>query len=154
MMATRVLLSFQLLACLMAAILGCQKSSPKSCQPFIGLNKCFDNGVKEPRLPPRDNTCCGPHCVYTAPCRAPVGPCNCTAQNRCLLDTHCGAGMAFTFVCLSGCELNKLNAERLKTGYARLLSFPWNKKKCLGMNTKCGINCCCRENCPKQFCKF
>ncbi|XP_016954788.1 uncharacterized protein LOC108027746 [Drosophila biarmipes] len=152
MKAPRVLLVFQLLLCLMATISGCQTS--RSCQPFIGLNNCYNSGGKEPRLPPRDNTCCGPHCVYTPPNTQRCGPCDGAARTRCLLDTHCGSGMAFTFVRLSDCDLSKRNADRLKAGFARLLSFPWDQKKCLGMNTKCGINCCCRENCPKQFCKF
>ncbi|XP_043640346.1 uncharacterized protein LOC122611388 [Drosophila teissieri] len=151
MTATRVLLIFQLLACLMALISGCNQ---KSCHPFIGLNNCDGKGYKEPKLPPRDNACCGPHCVYKAPNSPNTGPCNCKAVNRCLLDTHCGAGQPFTFVCMSDCDLNKKNADRLAAGFARLISFSWAEKKCLGMNTKCGINCCCRENCPKQFCKF
>ncbi|KAI8042097.1 hypothetical protein M5D96_003399 [Drosophila gunungcola] len=115
------MLIFQLVACLILSTWGCQE---KSCQPFTGWNNCFDNGIKEPKLPPRDNTCCGPHCVYTGPNPPSSGPCDCNPRTRCLLDTHC------------------------------LLSFPWTEKVCLGMNKKCGINCCCRENCPTLFCKF
>ncbi|EDV57591.1 uncharacterized protein LOC6541110 [Drosophila erecta] len=151
MTATRVLLILQLLACLMTLISG---SNLKSCHPFIGLNNCVASGYKEPKLPPRDNACCGPHCVYKGPSVSCTGPCNNKAVNRCLLDTHCGAGQAFSFVCMSDCELAKKNTNRLAAGYARLISFPMAKNKCLAMNTKCGINCCCRENCPNRFCKF
>ncbi|XP_016974121.1 uncharacterized protein LOC108040935 [Drosophila rhopaloa] len=151
MAATRVLLIFQLLACLMLSTWCCQK---RSCQAFMGWNDCFDNGIKEPKLPPRDNACCGPHCVYTAPNPPGCGPCNRNARTRCLLDTHCTELMPFTFVNMSDCDLDRANRARLKNGFARLLSFPWNNKTCLGMNKKCGINCCCRENCPTLFCKF
>ncbi|XP_017074997.1 uncharacterized protein LOC108110440 [Drosophila eugracilis] len=147
--ATRVLLIFQLLACSMSLMSCCQR---RSCQPFTGWNNCVDKGLTEPKLPPRDNICCGPHCVYTPP--EPPKPCNCTVIQRCLLDTHCGGGMPFKIVRMSGCALEKENASRLKDGYAILISFPFDQKKCLSMNTMCGINCCCRENCPKLFCKF
>jgi len=116
MKAIRTLLIFQLLVCLITAVLGCQS---RSCHPFTGLNNCFNTGGKEPRLPPRDNSCCGPHCVYKPPNPQNSGPCSPTARTRCLLDTHCGGGMAFTFVCLSDCDLSKKNAVRLKGGFAR-----------------------------------
>eukprot|EP00099_Drosophila_melanogaster_P011262 NP_001285576.1 uncharacterized protein Dmel_CG31698, isoform B [Drosophila melanogaster] len=151
MRAIRVLLIFQLLACLMAVISGCNQGS---CHPFIGLNKCNGNGYKEPKLPPRDNACCGAHCVYNGPSCQNPGPCDSKPVNRCILDSHCGKGVAFYFVCKSDCELIKENEARQAAGYARLLSFSWGKQKCEGMNYKCGINCCCREYCPKRFCKF
>ncbi|XP_017047324.1 uncharacterized protein LOC108092300 [Drosophila ficusphila] len=149
--ARRLLLIVQILACLIFTISACKK---RSCQPFTGWNNCVDNGIKEPKLPPRDNTCCGPQCVYTAPEPPKLGPCNCAAKGRCLLDTHCTAGMPFTYVTITRRELDKQNAARLEDGYAPILSIDWDQETCLSMNTKCGINCCCRENCPTLFCKF
>lgn len=116
MRAIRVLLIFQLLACLMAVISGCNQGS---CHPFIGLNKCNGNGYKEPKLPPRDNACCGAHCVYNGPSCQNPGPCDSKPVNRCILDSHCGKGVAFYFVCKSDCELIKENEARQAAGYAR-----------------------------------
>ncbi|KAH8337570.1 hypothetical protein KR074_006887 [Drosophila pseudoananassae] len=159
--ATRNLLIFHFCSCLLVVLSEpCRVKSPWKtlCQTYTGKNGCVDDGVTEPPLPPRDNTCCGPQCRYTAENGQESGPCNDTARWRCLLDTHCGMGnvtsLPFTYNFLSDCQLQSKNAERLSQGYARYLSFPWTKETCEAQNSKCGINCCCRENCPTLFCKF
>ncbi|XP_034128970.1 uncharacterized protein LOC117584267 [Drosophila guanche] len=149
MEATQVLLLLLSLATILwVPISGCSQA----CHPFTGLNACRDPGITEPKLPPRDNACCGPHCVYTSPNRE--GTCSNTKTNRCLLDTSCSNGLAFNFVCISGCELQTVNEGRIKKGFAPLLPFNYKKTVCNELNKKCGINCCCREFCPKKFCKF
>ncbi|KAH8267421.1 hypothetical protein KR018_001031 [Drosophila ironensis] len=159
MSTTRILLIVQILNCLwLALILGCNQCGSK-CYPFLGLNGCYDRGIREPKLPPRDNTCCGPHCNTSALNPQTTGPCNSTRILRCLLDTHCGltdvAEDVFTFHSMSECEFLALNAERMAKGFARFLTFKVCKRtECEGNNKKCGLNCCCRENCPQMFCKF
>ncbi|KAH8412189.1 hypothetical protein KR009_000432 [Drosophila setifemur] len=157
MTGLRSLLIFQLAGCLLlTSVSGCNTCA--SCQSYVGWNGCISKGVIEPKLPPRDNACCGPHCTYTAPnAGTGTGPCNTTPEFRCLLDTHCGIeepSLPFTYRSLSDCDLIAENQVRLSMGYARLLSFPFNNSTCQALNTKCGTNCCCRENCPTMFCKF
>ncbi|KAH8282132.1 hypothetical protein KR054_005733 [Drosophila jambulina] len=153
MAAIRILLISQLLACLLVSASACLTPvSVSSCVPFVGLNQCVNRNIKEPKLPPRDNACCGPHCSYKAITATPVC-CNATVTGLCILDTHCRGGVAFYFTKMSDCTLRSKNAKRQKDGYARLISFNWTRKTCEAQNTKCGINCCCRETCPTQFCK-
>ncbi|KAH8337568.1 hypothetical protein KR074_006885 [Drosophila pseudoananassae] len=161
--AARCLLILQILACLLVvSVSGCRVISPwKSlCESYVGLNCCVDNGKWEPKLPPRDNTCCGPQCRYTA-LKPPTPPprCGCEEKKcRCILDTSCGKGkptLPFSYQCLTDSELTKKNAQRKLDGYAQLLSIDnWCNKTCMSKNFKCGINCCCREICPQSFCKF
>ncbi|BFF94450.1 uncharacterized protein DMAD_12076 [Drosophila madeirensis] len=149
MEATHVLLLLLSLATLLAVqVLGCSQS----CQPFTGLNSCQDPGITEPKLPPRDNACCGPHCVYTAPNAG--SPCEPEAEDRCLFDTSCSNGQPFNFVTISGCDLQATNQDRIANGFAPLLAFAYTETVCNNLNKKCGLNCCCREFCPTQFCKF
>ncbi|XP_017154593.1 uncharacterized protein LOC108163678 [Drosophila miranda] len=149
MEATRIFMLLQILATLLLVeVSGCSQA----CQAFVGLNGCSDNGSVEPNLPPRDNTCCGPHCVYTAPNAGSA--CSNTATDRCLLDTSCSNGQRFNMDCISECALQTKNQGRIANGLAPLISFGFGKDHCDGLNTKCGQNCCCRETCPTQFCKF
>lgn len=128
MAATRKLLIFHFCSCLLvASTAACRVMSPwrTLCQTYTGKNGCVDNGVTEPPLPPRDNTCCGPQCRYTAENEQESGPCNSTGKWRCLLDTHCGMGnvekLPFTYNFLSDCQLQSENAVRLFEGFARKL---------------------------------
>ncbi|KAH8246611.1 hypothetical protein KR038_005329 [Drosophila bunnanda] len=154
MAAIRILLIAQLLACLLVSASASACLSPSSvsrCVPFLGLCGCANTNIQEPKLPPRDNACCGPHCTYTA--LSPPGCCNNTVTGLCLLDTHCQYNKPFYYTEISICKLRAINENRKKAGFARLLAFDMNKKTCELQNTKCGINCCCRETCPTQFCK-
>ncbi|XP_022219010.2 uncharacterized protein LOC111071797 [Drosophila obscura] len=149
MEATRILLLFQTLATLLLVQVSC---CSQACPAFVGQNGCRDNGLTEPRLPPRDNACCSPQCTKTAPNEG--GPCSPTEASRCLLDTSCSKGLPFSFVCMSGCEIQTINQERLKNGFAPLITFNFKKSYCDGLNTKYRLNCCCRQTCPKRFCKI
>ncbi|KAH8282136.1 hypothetical protein KR054_005737 [Drosophila jambulina] len=146
----------------------------KYCVPFTGCNGCIKGNYTEPDLPPIDNECCGPHCRYTALNGEAEGPCNVnTTRGRCLLDTHCTSNITFIYRVMNDCEFQANNTERAANGFAReylkylmdlfavfirificsgYLAFNWTEATCLAQNTKCGINCCCRETCPTKFC--
>ncbi|KAH8249621.1 hypothetical protein KR032_010941 [Drosophila birchii] len=153
MAAIRILLISQLFTCVLVSVSACLTPvSVKSCVPFVGVSQGINPQIREPKLPPRDNTCCGPHCTYNA--LTPPGPCNKTVTGLCLLDTHCENNVAFYYREMSQCTVRSLNECRLKKGMARLIPFEMNKKSCVAQNTKGGVNCCCRETCPTQFCKI
>ncbi|KAH8333877.1 hypothetical protein KR059_004187 [Drosophila kikkawai] len=149
MSAIRILLISHILTGLLVSSPACD--SVKYCVPFMGENCCIKSDYTEPDLPPIDNDCCGPHCRYTALNGATESNSD-VIRGRCLLDPHCKGNITFTYVMMSDLTLQQNNAVRASNGEARLLSFPWTEDTCVAQNTKCGINCCCRETCPTKFC--